>query len=235
MSTPNISAVLSNTDKATIKTNIDNSKNLMPFLVNLEPKTRRRLRKTGSKREGYVQDVYNGVISNPTALPADFSVTEWTKDEDLNKQLVEVREWESVLLELVDDTILLLGSERIHQADTGYSFLKQSAKGNSALTTLVNRIARQFEGQGREGRKTTFTIPAGGQAEVNDIAAPTQLINIGTTVLSITKKADASARTSAITVNPGEGITVDTSSITAANNSATVQGIFTVKLQTSRV
>src|SRR3990172_31423 len=126
MPTPNISAVLSNTDKATIITNTDNSKALMPFTINLDPATRKRLRKTGSKREGYVQDVYNGTIANPSAIPADFSIAEWTKDEDLNRQLVEVREEISSLLEAVDDTILLLGSERIGQADDAYAFLKRS-------------------------------------------------------------------------------------------------------------
>ncbi len=235
MSTPNISAVLSNTDKATIITNTDNSKALMPFTINLDPATRKRLRKTGSKREGYVQDVYNGAIANPTAIPTDFSITEWTKDEDLNRQLVEVREEISSLLEAVDDTILLLGSERIHQADAGYGFLKQSAKGNSALTTLIERIARQFIGQGREGRKTTFTIPAGGQVAVTDVAAPTPLLNIGTTVLSIVKTGSGSERAASLTVNPGESVAIDSTSISVTNTGTSAQGVFTVKLKPARV
>jgi len=237
MPTPNISAVLSNTDKATIKTNIDNSINLMPYMVNLDPDARRKLRKTGSKREGYVLDVYAGSITNPNALPADFSLTEWTKDEDLNKQMVQVREWAAAFLEAIDDTILLLGNERIKQADAAYGFLKQSAKGNSALTTLVNRIARQFAGQGREGRKSTFTIPAGGQVDVSDIAAPTSLVNIGTSALNITKRNTAApaSKTAALTVNPGESIAIDSSSISVANTSTSAQGIFTVKLKTTRV
>ncbi|MBI4929937.1 MAG: hypothetical protein HY841_04180 [Bacteroidetes bacterium] len=235
MPTPNISAVLSNADKAAIITNTDNSKALMPFTVNLDPAARKRLRKTGSKREGYVLDVYNGVLANPSAIPADFSIAEWTKDEDLNKQLVEVREEISSLLEAVDDTILLIGSERIHQADTGYGFLKQSAKGNSALTTLVQRIARQFLGQGREGRKTTFTIPAGGQVSVTDVAAPTPLLNIGTTILSIVKTGSGSSRAAALTVNPGESVAIDSTSISVTNTGTSSQGVFTVKLKPSRV
>ena len=207
----------------------------MPFTVNLDPKTRKRLRKTGSKREGYVQDVYNGTIANPSAVPTDFSISEWTKDEDLNKQLVEVREEISSLLEAVDDTILLLGSERIGQADDAYGFLKQSAKGNSALTTLVQRIARQFLGQGRERRKTTFTIPAGGQVEVTDVASPTPLINIGTTILSIVKTGSGGARTAALTVNPSESATIDSTSISVTNTGTAAAGVFTIKLKPSRV
>src|SRR3990172_11796415 len=102
MPTPNISAVLSDADKSTIKTNADNSKTLMPFLLNLDPDTRRKLRKTGTKREGYVVDVYNTTIANPNAVPTDFSIPEWTKDENLNKQLLEVRESIQSLLEAVD-------------------------------------------------------------------------------------------------------------------------------------
>lgn len=229
---PNISAVLSDANKLAIKTNIDNSRTLISFGVNLNPEERQRLRKTGSKREGYVVDVYTGCVGNPTSLPGDFSLTEWTKDEVLNKQLIEVREWVASFLEMLEDTILLLGSERIRQADVAYTYLKQSAKTNTSLTELVARIGRQFEGQGRKKADVTFNVGVKGSVEVSRVVPGTKIVNTGNAVICMKAGSELAkiVKREAININPNSSVTIPAgyTSIIVENLSATDEGSFTV-------
>jgi hypothetical protein len=233
MSKPNISAVLTDADKETIKTNIKNSKLLMPFLLNLSVEERAKLRKIGSKREGYVEDVYDTSIANAEALPAELKTDEWTKDELLTKQLVEVREVLSSFMEAVEDTILLLGNERIHFADLAYGHLKQSAKNNSSISNDIERIARQFEGMGRRKNVSSFTIAPQTIIEVKNVVTKTKVANTGDTVLRFKAGADLAniVKMATITINPGSSalIPAKCSIISIENTSVDVIGSFSVK------
>jgi hypothetical protein len=233
MTKPNLSAVLTDADKEIIKTNVQTSKDLMPWLANLTSDERRKMRKTVSKREGYVVDVYNTSVANSGALPADFRLAEWTKDELLTKQLIEVRECLSSLLESVEDTILLLGNERIHQADTAYGFLKQSAKTNNAITMDIERIARQFEGVGRRKNVSTFNVSPNSEVEVTNVVTGKQLVNTGPTVLVMKAGADLANKLKMVpvTVNPGNAahIPAGCTTIVVSNTSLDKGGEFSVK------
>jgi hypothetical protein len=202
---PNISAMLSDANKLAIKTNIDNSRTLMPFLANLNPTERHDLRKVGSKREGYVVDVYTSCITNPNSLPGDFSLTEWTKDEVLNKQLIEVLGYVESLTEALSDTIMILSNERIRQADIAYAYLKQSAKTNTSLSEQVARIGRQFDGQGRKKAETAYNISTKGSVEVNKVVPGTKIVNTGNAIISMKAGAELAKilKKTAININPG--------------------------------
>jgi hypothetical protein len=233
MAKPNLSAELSDADKVIIKTNIQESRNLMPWLVNLSNEERKSLRKTGSKRAGYVADVYDTSIANPGALPEDFKLIEWTKDEMLYKQLTEVREVISTFMESVDDTILYLGYERISQADNAYGHLKQSAKKNTAITNELERIARQFDGAGRMKNLSTFTIAANTEVEVKNVVSGKRLVNSGTTVLQFKGGADLAnkLKMSTIVINPGNSALIPKGCniIVVINTSLDTEGAFSVK------
>ena len=58
MSYQNISAVITAADKEAVQTAVQTIKAKLPFLVNLNPQERKRLRKMGAVRTAYVQDVY---------------------------------------------------------------------------------------------------------------------------------------------------------------------------------
>lgn len=235
MAKPNISAVLTDVDKETIKTNIANSLLLMPWLVNLTNEERRKMRKTGSKREGYVKDIYDTSKANSGALPADFKLDEWTKDEVLIKQAIEIREYLSSFLEAVDDTILLLGAERIHHADIAYGHLKQSAKSNTSITKDLERIARQFEGVGRKKNVSTFTVAPGTVVEVSNVAVKTLLVNSGTTVMKLRPGIDLAnvVKMVPVIINPGNsGLIPDKCFIISVENmSKDTDGAFSVQMK----
>jgi len=124
--------------------------------------------------------------------------------------LVELRERAGSFLELLDDTILFLGNERITQADSAYSYLKQAAKKNSALTELVTRIGRQFEGQGRKKTATTYSIPAKGSIEIPEVVIGTKLVNIGDAIITLKPSADLAnkVKAAAITINPNSSVSI---------------------------
>lgn len=161
MSNPNISAVINAADKATIEANINGIKALLLFLANLTPQQRQKLRKKGTKRTGYVMDVFNAVITNPSAIPTSFDVAEYVKDKNLFDDLAYVKNLLLSLVEAIDDTQMLVGSELMKQSDTAYSHLKTEAKSNLALTSTVEAIGQAFR---RRARTTpaTPTVPGGG-------------------------------------------------------------------------
>ena len=153
MSSLNLSVQLAAADKAAILTKIGEIKALLPFLINLTPKERQRLRKKGTKRAGYVDAVYNSLSSNPTVVPASFSMVEFTKDIEISKALQEILSTVSTLVEGIDDTILLAGNEEMTASDAGYDYLKRAAATNVAIQAEVANIAKAFEGQGKKKPK----------------------------------------------------------------------------------
>jgi hypothetical protein len=233
MSKPVISVVLTDADKLAIITNIKNSKLLMPWLVNLTNDERMYMRKTGSKREGYVKDVYDTSIANPSALPAEFKLEEWTKVETLIKQTIEVKGVISSFLEGIDDTILLLGADRIHYADLAYGYLKQSAKNNTSITNDLEKISRQFDGMGRKKNVSTFTVGPNSKVEVGNVVVSTLVINEGDTVLRFKPGADLAnvVKMLPVTINPGNSAMIPDkcTTIEIENLSKDTVGAFSVK------
>lgn len=137
-------------DKAAILTKIGEIKALMPFLINLTPQERKRLRKKGTKRTGYVNDVYQAVQNNQTVIPATFNVAAYKQDKFAGDDLTDIDDQLIPLFEGISDTLLLLGVELMKQSDSGYDYLKRAAKDNASIQAIVEQIAKAFAGQGKK-------------------------------------------------------------------------------------
>src|SRR5258708_1692047 len=161
MANPNISATLTGANQTTIQTSIAAILLLLPFLVNLTPAERKKIRKAATKRQGYINDVYSASINNPTAIPATFDLAEFTKDYNLAIALKAVLNMIKPLVEGIDDTMLGINHEQMEESDMCYGFLQQAAKGNPALTTIVEQISTAFAGQGKKKPGVTVSLPAG--------------------------------------------------------------------------
>jgi hypothetical protein len=148
-----LNASISATDKADVITKIGEVKTLLPFLLNLTPDQRKALRKMGSKRTGYVNDVYQGVMNNTNVVPSAFDLAAYTRDKILHDDLTDILDQLIPLYESISDTLLLAGNELMKQSDSGYDYLKRAAKDNSALQIIVDQIAKAFEGQGNFGEE----------------------------------------------------------------------------------
>ncbi len=152
MSYNNISAKISLEDIAEIKNAIQTVKTKLPFLINLTPKERQKLRTMGAVRTSYVQDVHQASLSNSDSIPRGFDLEEYASDLKLYGDMREVL---SVLLpqfEGIESTTMALSAELMKQTDQCYGHLQVEAEksNNTALSETVKRIAAQL----KQHRKT---------------------------------------------------------------------------------
>jgi hypothetical protein len=139
----NISFVLTPEVKAAIKLKFAGLKADMPFLVKLTAEERKKLRKIGPNRLGYVTEVNLASNSHQPALAGDFDLAEFNKDKAGYTDLAELRSWAEQLLESIDNTMMALGGELMKQTDTAYSYLKIHAKktNDQNLKAAIDRIS----------------------------------------------------------------------------------------------
>ena len=147
MSYQNISASIVAADKTAVITALQTIKTKLPFLINLTIADRKKLRKMGSVRTSYVQDVYTAATNNASAIPSGFSLTEYGKDATLLKDLTDIQALLQPLFEGLEDTQMALGSELMKQSDECYGYLKVAAKKSSSqnLTMAIKSISDQLK------------------------------------------------------------------------------------------
>jgi hypothetical protein len=232
MAKPNISAAIAPDDKAALELKASEILAILVFLVNLDPKTRKRLRKMATKRTGYVADVFTAVLANPGAIPSTFDVNEYKKDKQLFDDLLYLFGIFNPIVEAISDTMLMVGNELMTQSDSCYDYLKRAAKDNVPLTETINKIATAYK---RQSPKTPniFTIPAGGSVEVNNVVIGTRLVNNGTTVITLKAGPElpSNVKLDPIDIEPGNSVVIPKgySVILVENKSATVEAIFSVR------
>lgn len=136
-----ISATLSAADVTAILGAVTTIKSKLPFLISLQPAERKKMRKLGQKRQGYFQDVADGVNAFPGALPSNFSTAEYIKDAALMTALMQVSPQILGLTANLQDTLMQLGSELLTNSDTAYGFLKTAAKNDSNIKPTIAKIS----------------------------------------------------------------------------------------------
>lgn len=177
MNVPSITASISAANKTTIISDINAIKALLSFLINLTPQQRKSLRKMGAKRMAYVTAVMNAVLANPSAIPTGFNTAAFVNNTSLLKDLTDIYNLLITLTEGMDDSMKLVGSSSMQEADEAYGYLKTAASksGNLALTNAVKAIAAILKhkkgshttppsgptGGGTTGTPTTPTPPSG--------------------------------------------------------------------------
>lgn len=107
----------------------------LPFLINLSPRERQQLPKMGDKSRAFVQKAFNVARHNPDILPRSFDFEEMERDialfEALDPLLLPVMQ----LQELIDDTLLAVGSESYMAALKVYNYTKVSGQMEDELST----------------------------------------------------------------------------------------------------
>lgn len=138
-----ISAPLSQTDRQVMLDAINTIRTKLPFLIDLSPEERRTLPRMGDKSRGFVAQALEVAEQNPDILPRSFDVAEMRKDVELLSALSPVLAALSQLNELVDDTVMEVGSEAYAAALLIYQFARAAGKG-SALDTALDGMAQRF-------------------------------------------------------------------------------------------
>jgi hypothetical protein len=141
-----ISATLSDTDQQAVMTAINTVRQKLSFMIDLTPEERHDLPKMGDKSRAFVQQALEIATQNEDILPRSFDVAEMRKDVDLLAALAPILAALTQLLELVEDTLLEVGSEAYTAALLVYQFARAAGKGaalDKSLDALSQRFARK--------------------------------------------------------------------------------------------
>ena len=127
---------------------IQAARNLLPFLLDLSPEERHALPKLGPKSLAFVQTALDVAAQNPDILPRNFDMEEFRRDVELFTALQPVAVSLRQLHELVEDTLLAVGSEAYVGALTVYQYARNSGQG-AALDAALDELGRRFARKSR--------------------------------------------------------------------------------------
>ncbi|HMS39966.1 MAG TPA: hypothetical protein PKE69_07065 [Pyrinomonadaceae bacterium] len=138
-----IDAVLTDADRDNVLTIINDIRARLPFLIDLTIEDRQSLPKMGDKSRAFVSQALALAEQNDEFLPRSFDVTEMRRDVDLTTQLLPILTALAQLVELVEDTYLLAGSDAYSAALIVYSSAKRNGQGE-ALDNLLDALGQRF-------------------------------------------------------------------------------------------
>ncbi len=139
-----ISAVVTNEDHQLIMTSIQAVREKLPFLVDLSPEDRQKVLKLSDKSVGFVNQAAELATQNPDFLPRSFDIDEMKKDVDVYHQLQAYHQALTQVLELVDDTLMQVGSEAYSSALAVYHYAKTSRVPVEGLDNAVDELGKLF-------------------------------------------------------------------------------------------
>lgn len=143
MAVNRISAKLVPADKDAVLQAIATIKTKLPFLIDLSPEERRALPKMGDKTNAFVLKALEVAQQNSDFLPRSFSVDEFATDVELYAELRSIALALAPLTELVDDTLLEVGSEAYASALVVYQYAKNAGQG-AGLDEVADELSKRF-------------------------------------------------------------------------------------------
>ena len=143
MSDNRVSAVLAQADKDAVLAAIETIREKLPFLIDLTPEQRHALPKMGDKSNAFVAKAAEVAKQNSDFLPRSFDVDELAKDVALYENLRSIALALTPLAELVDDTLVEVGSEAYAGALVVYQYAKNAGQG-AALDSVVDELGKRF-------------------------------------------------------------------------------------------
>jgi hypothetical protein len=147
-----IDTVISDADLATVNGAIDTIETTLSFLIGLTVDERIQLPKINVANKSFTQDAINAVVNNGTMLPAYLNQTAMQKDMNLYNQLDKLAGRIRQVLEKIDDTQMLAGSEAFVAALTAYKlFSAAAAAGIPGSDAIYDTLRERFAGQGGSG------------------------------------------------------------------------------------
>lgn len=118
--------------------------------MNLTAAERQASPKMGDKTVAFVSKALEYANENTTLTPPYLDIAEFQKDMDLIQQLQAVYRPLSVIVEGLDDTIMLAGSEAYSAALVFYKSIRIAKELNVAGTTLIHDDLKvRFPGRGK--------------------------------------------------------------------------------------
>ncbi|AWI25892.1 hypothetical protein [Flavobacterium pallidum] len=123
---------------ATIQTN-------MPFLVGLTMDERASIPKIDVSNKTFTEDAINAAVNNSAMLPGYLNVTSMQSDLALFNQIDELTGLLRQMLEKMEDTQMLAGSESYIGALTAYKLFTTTAEaGIAGADAIVEQLRQRF-------------------------------------------------------------------------------------------
>ena len=140
-----ISAEVIAANKTAILTKIVEIKGLLPFLINLTKNERIQMPKFGAASLAFDEQCATYMASAPNLMPPFVTLAEVTKDRALRLVLADVVRELRKLCEMVDDTLMQVGSE-IWLADLSfYQTVRQAARRDvPGADTIYDELKERF-------------------------------------------------------------------------------------------
>jgi len=146
-----ISLTLPAAKLTTIDTALASLETALVELVALETKERMRLPKMGGKSEAFCRQTLSVIAQNPQIINPSLGLPSAQADLAALDALRPRRQRLQRLLERMQDTETLLGSDVLATALEAYGLLKVSGK-SQGLASLRAGLGTRFKGQGRRAR-----------------------------------------------------------------------------------
>ena len=131
----------------------------LPFLIGLTTEERIALPAIDVNNKAFTEDAINAGVNNASLIPSYVSVATMQNDMTLFSQLDEIIILTKQLLEKLEDTQLLAGSEAYTSALVLYKLFGSAADaGVPGADAITAQLKQRFAGQGGTG--TTPTNPS---------------------------------------------------------------------------
>jgi hypothetical protein len=138
-----VSATISTDDVAAVKAALETVRQKLPFLIGLDPDTRRSLPRMGDKSRAFVRKCQDVAEQNPGMLPRAFDLEEFKRDCALDEALLPISQSIGQLAEMVDDTLTAARSDAYFAALAVYRSAKMAGKG-LGLDGALDDLGRRF-------------------------------------------------------------------------------------------
>ena len=145
--------VMPNADIADVKKSITDIYGKMPFLIGLTTDERVTLPKISENNKVFVGDSINALANNAPMLPSYLNVADIKSDLTLYEQLDELEMLALQLVEKIQDTRMLCGSEAYVSSLTAYRLFEAAASaGIPGADAMYAALKQRFAGQGQTGQ-----------------------------------------------------------------------------------
>lgn len=135
-----------------VKTALQTITTNLPFLIGLTTDERISMPSISVANKAFAEDAINAGVNNSALIPSYVSVANMQNDMLLYSQLDEIIIMTKQLLEKLEDTQLLAGSEAYTSALTLYKLFTSAAEaGVAGSDAIVAQLKQRFAGQGGSG------------------------------------------------------------------------------------
>ncbi|MDD4993479.1 MAG: hypothetical protein PHR83_14730 [Paludibacter sp.] len=123
---------------------------LKPYTLTLTPEDRKNMLKLGDKSSSFVDKAFENTKTNPEFIPAFLTASDFEIDITDSKNLIGSASLATQLLNAIDDTMMVAGSEAYYAALYYYSSVQQAAGMNiPGAKAIYEELKKRFPSKSR--------------------------------------------------------------------------------------